>query len=287
MSGGAPDQGPRQRRVLAGKQAALDRAVELLELDAAERARRRGLNDAGYLDLLDGELPSTGATQDLMLTRLVPAIYERYWRPALSRVAKGFTGPGMAEELRIARLLLGLGEGDAVLDVACGPGNFSREFARAVGRDGLVVGVDASQTMLERGGEELRRADPGNLCLVRASATELPFAGESFDAAVLTFVLCSVSDPAQALAEVRRVLRPGAPLVLLEHVRGDGRLARWQDRLTPLHRRLAGGCHLNRDTRAAVAACGFDVAAVERTRLPASHRLVSPGIQGRAIKTSS
>ena len=71
-----------------------------------------------------------------MITRLVPAIYERYWRPALGRVVKGLTGPGMAEEIRIARLLLGLGEGDTVLDVACGPGNFTREFARAVGPDG-------------------------------------------------------------------------------------------------------------------------------------------------------
>ena len=97
--------------------------------------RERGLNDAGYLDLLERELESTGPTQDLMVTRLVPAIYERYWRPALGRVVKGVTGPGMAEEMRIARLLLGLGEGDTVLDVACGPGNFTREFARTVGDD--------------------------------------------------------------------------------------------------------------------------------------------------------
>ena len=66
----------------------------------------------------------------------------------------------MAEEIRIARLLLGLGEGDKVLDVACGPGNFTREFANAVGPGGLAVGIDASRTMLERGGEELRRAGP-------------------------------------------------------------------------------------------------------------------------------
>ena len=65
---------------------------------ARPRTRRsraeRGLNAAGYLDLLEGELESTGATQDLMVTRLVPAIYERYWRPALGRVFKGVTGPG-------------------------------------------------------------------------------------------------------------------------------------------------------------------------------------------------
>ena len=154
---------------------ALARTIELLDDEHAELAAERGLNAAGYLDLLERELESTGATQDLMVTRLVPAIYERYWRPALGRVAKGITGPGMAEEIKIARLLLALGEGDAVLDVACGPGNFTREFARAVGPSGLAVGIDASRTMLERGGEELRDADPGNLILVRGDATATPF----------------------------------------------------------------------------------------------------------------
>src|ERR687891_2546914 len=144
---------------------ALERARGLLVERAAAKAAADGLNEAGYLDLLEAEVESTGLTQDLMVTRLVPAIYERYWRPALGRVAKGLTGPGMAEEIRIARLLLGLGPGDVVLDVACGPGNFSREFAKAVGDDGLVVGIDASQTMLARGVEEIRATGPDNLAL--------------------------------------------------------------------------------------------------------------------------
>ena len=134
----------------APERTAIRRARELLTPEASRGAGSRPALEAGYLDLLGGDLESTGAAQDLMTGRLVPAIYERYWRPALARAAKGITGPGMAEELRIARLLLGLGRSDAVLDVACGPGNFSREFARAVGSDGLVVGVDASRTMLER-----------------------------------------------------------------------------------------------------------------------------------------
>ena len=112
----------------------------------------------------------------------------------------------MAEEIRIARLLLGLGEGDTVLDVACGPGNFTREFARAVGPDGLVVGIDASRTMLERGGEELRRADPGNLTLIRGDATALPFRDGSFDACCCFAALHLFADPFAALDEMRRVL---------------------------------------------------------------------------------
>src|ERR1043165_4663326 len=107
-------------------------------------ALRKAADPAGrsYIDLLPDELESTGATQDLMLTRAVPAVYERYWRPALARAAKGVMGTGMNEEVPIARLLLGRSPGDTVLDVACGPGNFSRQFARAVGENGLVVGID-------------------------------------------------------------------------------------------------------------------------------------------------
>src|SRR4051795_12851739 len=130
-------------RMARAATAAIGRARELMRPHQPESS-----TTAGYLDLIGGELPSTGPTQDLMLTRMVPAIYERWWRPALAQVAKGLTGPGMADEVRIARLLLGLGAGDVVLDLACGPCNFSREFARAVGRDGLVVGLDASPTML-------------------------------------------------------------------------------------------------------------------------------------------
>ena len=130
-----------------------------------------------------------------MTTGVVPRIYERWWRPALGRVAKGFTGPGMAEEIRIARLLLGLAPGDGVLDVACGPGNFSRAFAGAVGDSGLVVGVDASETMLERGAEDLRRSRPANLTLMRASAIELPFVDACFDGVCCFAALHLFDDP--------------------------------------------------------------------------------------------
>jgi SAM-dependent methyltransferase len=205
----------------AAPASALERAAELLDEPAAELAAKRGLNEAGYLDLLERELESTGPTQDLMGTRLVPAIYERYWRPALGRVFKGVTGPGMAEEIRIARLLLALGEGDNVLDVACGPGNFTREFARVVGRAGLALGIDGSRTMLERGGEELRRADPGNLVLIRGDATALPFRDASVDAACCFAALHLFSDPFAALDQMARVLRPGGRIALMTSVRRE------------------------------------------------------------------
>ena len=198
---------------------AVERVSELLTERAARLAAERGLNHAGYLDLLEDEVASTGLTQDLMVTRLVPAIYERYWRPALGRVAKGLTGPGMSEELRIARLLLGLGEGDTVLDVACGPGNFSREFARDAGESGLVVGIDGSRTMLDRAVEDLDRSGLGNLALVRGDATALPFADGGFDGVCCFAAIHLFADPYAALDEMTRVLRPGGRIALMASVR--------------------------------------------------------------------
>jgi SAM-dependent methyltransferase len=199
---------------------ALERAQRLLDPEAAEVARRPDAASAGYLDLIgEAGLESTGPVQRLMLTRLVPAIYERYWRPALARVFKGLTGPGMAEEVRIARLLLGLGPGDAVLDVACGPGNFSREFDRTVGSDGLVVGIDASETMLARGAEELRSSGPSNVALIRGDATSLPFRDATFDATCCFAALHLFAEPFDALDEIRRVLTPGGRVAIMTSVR--------------------------------------------------------------------
>jgi ubiquinone/menaquinone biosynthesis C-methylase UbiE len=200
-------------------QDALARARELLLPREARRAADPAASADGYLDLLGGELESTGAVQDLMTTRFVPAIYERYWRPALARMVKGITGPGMDEEVRIARLLLGLRLGDAVLDVACGPGNFSREFGRVVGEHGLVVGVDASRTMLDRAVRDLEHAGPANVALFRADAAELPFRDATFDGVCCFAALHLFGDPFAALDQMRRALAPGGRLAVMTSVR--------------------------------------------------------------------
>ncbi|MGH2954752.1 MAG: methyltransferase domain-containing protein [Solirubrobacterales bacterium] len=201
------------------REKALDRARALLSDRWAALARQPGRTRSGYLNLLDAELDSTGVAQNLMVTRLVPTIYERYWRPALGRVVKGVTGPGMAEEVRIARLLLGLGEDDTVLDLACGPGNFSREFARAVGPGGLVIGLDVSQTMLERGAMDTRRSGIENLAFLRADATALPFRDGVFDGACCFAALHLFAEPFAGLDEMTRVLRPGGRIALMTSVR--------------------------------------------------------------------
>src|SRR5215207_5205323 len=107
----------------------------------------------GYLDTLGSAPqagPVTGVTQRLMRTSALPLVYERYWRPVFGRVAKGLSGPTMAEEHSYARHKLALRGGDVVLDAACGTGGFTRGFGDVVGQEGLAIGLDASRPMLER-----------------------------------------------------------------------------------------------------------------------------------------
>jgi SAM-dependent methyltransferase len=197
---------------------ALERALPLLHPDVREDARAA---PAGYLDLLGPSAPeSTGLIQDLMLSGAVPRVYERWWRPAWGRLMKGVLGPGMADEKRIARLLLGLSPGDGVLDVACGTGNFSRDFGRSVGPEGLVVGIDVSETMLARAVEDTRRAGLDQVAYVRGDAQELPFRDRSFDAVCCFAAFHLFEDPMRALDRMTRVLTPGGRIALFTSVRG-------------------------------------------------------------------
>jgi ubiquinone/menaquinone biosynthesis C-methylase UbiE len=127
----------------------------------------------------------------------------------------------MAEEVRIARLLMALSHGDTVLDLACGTGKFSREFSRTVSDSGLVVGVDASHTMLERAAREIEGSELRNLALVRASGDRLPFRDDSFDAVCCFAALHLFAEPFAALSELTRVLAPGGRIAIMTSVRRE------------------------------------------------------------------
>jgi SAM-dependent methyltransferase len=104
--------------------------------------------------------------------------------------------------------------------------------------------------------------------VVRAPAEALPLESGSFDVVVSTLVLCTVEDPARALAEARRVLAPAGRLLFIEHVRSeDPRLARWQDRLRGPWAWFGCGCQVNRPTVESVRTAGFDLAELRRERL--------------------
>ncbi len=173
----------------------------------------------GYLDVVVRDLGQQGIARELMQTTALSTVYERWWRPAMGRAAKGVLGPGMADERRIARLLLGLSRGDGVLDVACGPGNFSRDFARAVGPEGLVVGIDASRPMLERAVRETREGRLGNVVFVHGDASALPFREASFDAVCCFAALNLFAEPFKALEQMTRALTPGGRIAIFTSCR--------------------------------------------------------------------
>jgi ubiquinone/menaquinone biosynthesis C-methylase UbiE len=201
------------------RSAGLERALGLLEPSRRNAGR---VVAPGYLDLIGATPPeSTGFTQDLMLTGVVPRIYERWWRPALGRIAKGVMGPGMEDEHRIARLLLGLSPGDGVLDVACGTGNFTRRFARTVGSSGLAVGIDLSETMLTRAVDDTGHAGLSDqTAYVRGSVEEMPFLDRSFDAVCCFAALHLFENPMAALDRMTDVLTPGGRIAIFTSVRG-------------------------------------------------------------------
>ena len=114
------------------------------------------------------------------------------------------------------------------------------------------------------------------------SAEGLPFADASFDAVVCTYTLCTIPDPVQACAEVRRVLRPGAALHLIEHVGAlDPGRRRWQRRLNPLQRVFGCGCHLDREIEPILAAAGFGPVELERFEQPKTPGVFREHLRGR------
>ena len=125
-----------------------------------------------------------------------------------------------------------------------------------------VIASDPAVGMLERARQRAGIA-AASVLLVAADAEALPFRRGTFDTGVGGLVLCTIPHPELALAEVRRVLKPGAPLRLLEHVRVPNRVAaRIQHTLTPIWMRIAGGCRLDRDAVEFVRHAGFALEAV-------------------------
>ncbi len=165
------------------------------------------------------------------------------------------------------------------LDVGAGTGANLGLYPDAV--TGLVL-AEPDPHMVKRLRRRLEGSGDGAE-VVEAPAEQLPFADSSFDTAVFTLVLCTVPNPAAALAEVARVLRPGGTMLFLEHVRSEQpAVARWQDRLEKPWRFLGDGCHCNRDTVATIEASPLALVHVERDRMPKAPPIVKPLVRGSA-----
>lgn len=149
----------------------------------------------------------------------------------------------------------------------------------------LVI-AEPAQAMARR----LERKLPGYRIptrILHAPAEQLPLETASFDYVVSTLVLCTVEDPPEALAEVRRVLKSEGRFLFIEHVRSDDpKLAGWQDRLRRPWAWFACGCQCNRRTVENIRAAGFSLAELRQDRLAKAPPLVQPVIVGAAARSS-
>ncbi|OBK83025.1 class I SAM-dependent methyltransferase [Mycolicibacter sinensis] len=185
------------------------RTLQLLD---PQRYTRLASADHGYCDLLGDDSPRVDSiTQRLMRTRFYAALYQ-HGRPVGLRLASGLNAPGRDGDRARVASWLGLRADATVLDIGCGPGNFTGWFGTQVGAGGLAVGVDASHSMLRRAVAD--NSGP-NVAYLRGDAENLPFADGVADAVSCLAALYLINDPFRAVGEIARVLKPGGRVVLL------------------------------------------------------------------------
>ena len=172
-------------------------------------------------------------------------------------------------------------EGD-VLELGAGGGiNFALYDPRRVNG---VRGVDPSPGLLDRA-RDAAKAEGIAFDISEGVAEDLPFADDSFDTVLATFTLCSVQGHMQSLAEARRVLKPGGKLLFLEHgAAPDPGPAKWQRRIEPVWKPIAGGCHLTRPITSAIAQAGFSIARQEQGYMPKTPKFMGWTEWGEARK---
>jgi SAM-dependent methyltransferase len=152
-----------------------------------------------------------------------------------------------------------------VLEIGFGGGLNLIHLPAAVSEVGAVEPSQVGWGLSER--RRTRSALP--VARIGIDGRAIAAADASYDSALCTFTLCTIPDPLRALAEVRRVVRPGGTFHFLEHgLSRDDRVARWQHRLDPWQRRLAGGCHLTRDPGALVERAGMTLESLETGSMP-------------------
>ena len=187
------------------------------------------------------------------------SFYRHYVLPRLLHLA-------MRQETLVPfrRRVIGAAEG-RVLEVGIGSGLNLPLYTPSVR---AVIGLEPSpELLLMARGRAVAARVPVEL--LEASAEAIPLDDASIDTAVATWTLCTIPNASRALMELKRVLRPGGALLFVEHGRApEPGLARWQDRLDPLWRRVAGGCHLNRKIDDLISGSGFRIDTLTNARLP-------------------
>lgn len=195
----------------------------------------------------------------------------------LPRVIDKALGRPELAEIR-ARVCAGL-DGE-VLEVGFGTGRNVRHYPSAVTRVRAVDPATAGRELAA--GRVERSAVPVEY--VGLDGERLPLADESVDHVLITWTLCTIPDPMRALAEMRRVLRPGGQVHFVEHGRApDPGVARWQARLNPVQKRVFGGCHLDRPIDSLIAQADFGIERLDTYFAPGP-KVASYFYEGAATK---
>ena len=145
-----------------------------------------------------------------------------------------------------------------------------------------VVGIDPCSTSWALA--QPRAATLGvPLEFIEGSAESMPLPDEEFDTVLMTFSLCTIPDAQMALQEMRRVLKPGGRPIFCEHGEApDASVARWQQRINPIWRKLLGGCNLNRPILRWISDAGFSIGALDQMYLPGTPRIAGFNVWGSA-----
>ena len=203
-------------------------------------------------------------------------LYSRYIAPRLVDCACG-TKPIAYQRRKIIPRATGV-----VLEIGAGGGrNFALYDREKVER---VIALEPDAAMVKRG----RARQPEGLALdwLQRGAEDAGLAPGSIDTIVTTYTLCTIPDAVGALAALKRALKPEGQLLFCEHgVAPDADVTKWQRRLEPVWRPLAGGCHLTRDVEAMIGAAGWRIQGAERMYLPGTPRFAGYNVWGAASPT--
>jgi len=190
--------------------------------------------------------------------------YEKYVVPRFINVACG-AKPITYQRKKVVPMASG-----RILEIGIGTGLNLEHYDPA--KVEKVIGLDPSEESWKLAGERAKDL-PFEVEFIGLPGEEIPLDDDDVDTVLVTYSLCTIPDPHKALEGMRRVLKPGGKLIFCEHgAAPDADVAKWQDRINPFWKRLAGGCNLNRKIPSCLEEGGFAIAEMETMYLPSTPR---------------